>query len=188
MELRVDTGTLLAAWPDLQDPNFMHSVLLMCQHSDEGAHGFIVNRPANLVVRTLMPDHPALGKSDFPVYLGGPVGHDTMQFVHTLPTEIPGGYPLTDDIWMGGDLDALGKVLAADPVAAAASIRILIGYSGWGEGQLEGELQGGSWIPAPACTEAVFMDDADGAWRRVVRSIGPKGGGLENLPPDIRWN
>ena len=188
MELRVETGTLLAAWPDLQDPNFMHSVLLMCQHSDEGAHGFVVNRPANLVLGTLMPEHPILGASDFPVHLGGPVGHDTMQFVHRVPEAIPGGFPLTDDLWMGGELEEMAKFLRSDPEGAQSSLRILIGYSGWDEGQLDEELRSGSWLPASPNTKAVFSSNQERAWRDVVRSIGPAGSGLENLPPDVRWN
>jgi putative transcriptional regulator len=166
----------------------MHSVLLMCEHSGEGAYGLVVNRPANLVVRTLLPDHPVLGESDFPVHLGGPVDHSTLQFVHRVPDRIPGGYQLTEEVWLGGELDALAEVLAADPLAAEDSVRLLVGYSGWGEGQLDFELSRGSWIPAPSDADAVFSNDSEGAWRKVVRSIGPGGAGLERLPPDVRWN
>lgn len=166
----------------------MHAVLLMCQHSAEGAYGLIVNRPAGLVVRSLLPDHPILGASNFPVFLGGPVDHSSLQFIHRIPDEIPGGFPLTDDIWMGGDLEALAELVGEDEERAARSIRMLIGYSGWGSGQLEYELSEGSWIPAPACTDAVFSSEREATWRKVVRSIGPEGIGLENLPPDVSWN
>ena len=188
MKLQVDPGTFLAAWPDLQDPSFMHAVLLMCQHSEEGAYGLVVNRPAGVPIRTLMPEHPILGQSEFPIFLGGPVDHTTLQFIHRLPEDIPGGFPLTDEIWMGGDLEALAEIVGSDQTRAASAVRLFVGYSGWGPGQLESELRERSWIPAPACTDVVFSSQSEVTWRRVVRSIGPEGSALLNLPPDVSWN
>ena len=70
-ELIVEPGTLLAAWPDLMDPSFMHSVVAMCQHSADGACGVVVNRVTELTIGDLLPDHPLLGGLAFPVHLGG---------------------------------------------------------------------------------------------------------------------
>jgi putative transcriptional regulator len=187
-DLLVEPGTLLAAWPDLMDPNFMHSVVAICQHSEEGAYGVVVNRLTELEIGDLLPGHHLLGGLAFPVYLGGPVDHSTIQFLHTVPVEVPGGQCLGGELWLGGELDALGRFLLADRDRARNSVRIFLGYSGWGTGQLESELSHGSWLPAPPSSEVVFGDPGEVTWRRVVRSIGREGAELENLPPDVSWN
>ncbi len=188
MDLVVDPGTLLAAWPDLRDPNFMHTVVLMCQHSDEGAYGLVVNRKTDIVVKDLLPEHPTLARCEFPVHLGGPVDHATLQFVHALPKEIPGGFPMSDDLWLGGDIDALGEVLVAADPGPREKVRVVLGYSGWGAGQLDVELAAGSWVPAAMDLEAIFDGEPESTWRRVVSSIGPGGPALGSQPPDVSWN
>lgn len=187
-ELRVVPGTLLAAWPDLEDPNFRRSVILMCHHNPEGAYGLIVNRPAEFTVSDLLPDHPTLGTSEFPVHVGGPVEPRGLQFVHTEPQAIPGGMSLDGRLWLGGELDALGDLIASDAARAHSGVRMFLGYSGWAAHQLEGELEGRSWLPAPLSLDAVFGDPDDETWRRVVRSVGEVGEGLLNEPPDPSWN
>ena len=185
--LWVETGTLLAAWPDMLDPNFMHTVVLACQHDGEGAYGLVLNRPTPHMVRDLLPEHPLLGRCELPVHSGGPVDASALQFVHRVQDRVPGGLPLSGALVLGGDLDALGRYLIEEPEAALENVRFYLGYSGWGAGQLEGELITGSWLPAACDAAAVFGADEAETWRRVVRSAGP-GTGLENLPPDASWN
>ena len=187
-ELRVEAGTLLAAYPDMLDPNFMHSVVLVCQHSDQGAYGVVTNRRTKYAVKQLLPEHDTLGQSRFPVYLGGPVDHTTLQFVHVVPDQIPGGVSIDGKLWLGGELDALGSYLAAKPRAASRRVRLFLGYSGWTAGQLEAELGTGSWLPAPPSLAAIFGEAGERTWRRVVRSIGSEGTELEKQPPDVSWN
>lgn len=188
MELRSAPGSFLAASPDMLDPNFMHAVVLMCQHTDDGAYGLVVNRPADVTVDALLPDHPILGGEPFPVFAGGPVGLDTLQFVHRAADRIPGGLPLDEGLWLGGDLDALADLIAENRRAARRRVRLIVGYAGWGAGQLDAELATGSWLPAALATELVFSEDREGAWRRAVRSIGSGADGLADLPPDVSWN
>jgi putative transcriptional regulator len=186
MELRTDTGTLLAAAPALLDPNFMHAVVLMCQHTDEGAYGLVVNRRADVTVDALLPDHEVLGSAPFPVHIGGPVGRDTLQFVHRIPERIPGGVLLAAGLYLGGELDAMARVVAEDGPEATRYLRLVVGYSGWGRGQLDAELASGSWLPAPLVPDVAFGEDQQATWRRVVRSVGERG--MEYLPPDPSWN
>jgi putative transcriptional regulator len=187
-ELRVEAGTLLAAWPDMRDPNFMHAVVLVCQHGEEGAYGLVLNRPTEFAVHQLLPDHPTLGEARLAVHCGGPVDHTSMQFVHRAPKRVPGGIPLANGLYLGGELEALGRYLTADPDAAERDVRVFVGYSGWGAGQLETELGTGSWLPVPFQIDAVFSTDAAATWRRVVRSAGGPGRVLADLPPDVSWN
>jgi putative transcriptional regulator len=187
-ELRVEAGTLLAAWPDMLDPNFMHTVVLVCQHSEQGAYGLVTNRSTKFKVKDLLPDHPTLGGSSFPVHLGGPVDHTTLQFVHVVPDSIPGGVSLDGRLWLGGDLDSLGSYVATSGKKALRKLRLFLGYSGWGAGQLEAELGTGSWLPAPPALDAIFGAPGEPTWRAVVRSVGRETTELENQPPDVSWN
>jgi putative transcriptional regulator len=187
-ELRVEAGTLLAAFPDMLDPNFMHTVVLICQHSEQGAYGVVTNKSTQFTVKDLLPDHPRLGRLRFPVFLGGPVDHTTLQFVHVVPEAIPGGVSIDGKLWLGGELDALGEYLAKHARTAARKVRLFLGYSGWGAGQLDGELGTGSWLPAPPSLKAIFGAPGEATWRAVVRSLGRESGGLEQQPPDVSWN
>lgn len=188
MEMRVEIGTLLASWPDMLDPNFMHSVLLICQHADDGAYGLILNRRTEFTTMNLLPDHQVLGKLPFAVHMGGPVAPTNMQVLHTVPEAIPGGVPLTERLWLGGELDAVGDFIANRNEDVSSKVCFFVGYAGWGAGQLDEELATGSWLPSPLAPEGVLGAGGDDVWRRVVRSIGTDGGDLENLPPDVRWN
>jgi len=187
-ELRVEPGTLLASFPDMLDPNFMHTVVLMCQHNEQGAYGLVTNRPTTLTLKNLLPEHPILRASRFPVFLGGPVEPRTLQFVHVAPEEIPGGVSLDGRLWLGGELDKLAEFVTTRPRLARRKLRVFLGYAGWGEGQLEGELAGGSWLPASPSLEALFGQPGEGAWRRVVQSVGRLGESLKDQPPDVSWN
>lgn len=188
MDFSTEPGTVIAAAPDMRDPNFMHSVVLMCQHTSEGAYGLVINRPASLTVDLLMPDHPVLSNEKIRVYTGGPVGLDTLQFLHCAPESIPGGVDLGHGLWLGGELDGLASYVSQNIERAERHVRLILGYSGWGAGQLEAELATGSWIPAALDRTWIFATDPEIVWRRVLRSLGPGAAGLEDLPPDVSWN
>jgi putative transcriptional regulator len=187
-ELRTEPGSVIAAAPDMLDPNFMHTVVLMIQHTDQGAYGLVINRPAAITVDKLMPDHPRLGREKFPIFAGGPVGLDTLQFVHRAGDEVPGGLDLGDGLFLGGELDALSEFIARHGAEAADRVRMVVGYSGWGGGQLDHELSTGSWLPAALQPDWIFQPDPQATWRRVLRSLGREAAGLEDLPPDVSWN
>ena len=186
MQLHAAPGTLLAASPDMLDPNFMHTVVLMARHTEEGAYGLVVNREAGLTVAELFPDHPHLGGSRFPVHWGGPVALDSMQFVHRAPEAIPDGVDLGGGVFVGGDFEALARFLTEREEAARERVRVLLGYSGWGKKQLDDELATGSWVPAPLEPALLFQADQQRTWRRALKLIGEDG--LAQQPPDLSWN
>lgn len=186
--MKITPGTYLLSVPQMLDPNFMHTVVLMIEHSESGAYGLVVNRELEVTVSDLFPDHPQLSSSDFPVQSGGPVGRDTLQFLHRMPGRIPGGLEITGGLYLGGDVAAMADAVVGDE-RARHDLRLFVGYSGWGEGQLEGELGIGSWVPSPANPELVFGAEArEAAWRRALRGLGQDGEGLSHLPPDVSWN
>lgn len=188
-------GTILAAAPDLLDPNFMHTVLVMCEHTSSGAYGLVINKRSSLTIDRLLPEDPVLGKLALPVAWGGPVQNDTLQILHRYPDRIPGGFKLAEGVYLGGELSDVTAVLAAtDDPNVHHGIRFILGCSGWGEGQLDGEIDGGTWVPLAMDATWVFgmdrggRDDQSDTWRHALRSLGRQGQDLAVMPPDIGWN
>jgi putative transcriptional regulator len=189
MELRVATGTLLASSPDLLDPNFMHSLSVMCEHTEEGAYGLVVNKQSSLTLDRLLPDEAVFGKLALPVWWGGPVGSDTLQVLHRIPEHVPSGVSLGDGLYLGATLEELAEFAAGREAREITdSCRFILGYAGWGAGQLEGELSSGSWLPLRLDVDLVFQYAQEPVWQRAVRSLGEDGHRLAVMPPDLGWN
>jgi putative transcriptional regulator len=190
-ELRAGPGTMLLSAPELLDPNFMHTVVLMCQHDEEGAFGLVVNRTAEARVGDLFPDHPDLHSLQLRVREGGPVARDTLQVIHRFSGELAGstsGLDVGDGIRIGADLESLVQ----QPGAAAAledDARFVVGYAGWGAGQLDMEIRTGSWLPLATAADLVFAEgEPEAVWRSAIRRLGGGGASLAHVPPDPTWN
>ena len=125
-------GILLIADPFLKDPNFLRSVVLLCEHKEEGSFGFVLNRQYKNTLNELIPE---LEGHQLSVYYGGPVEEDTIHFLHQYPDEIPGGNEVMKGIYWGGDFEALVNLIKNDAIDTN-KIRFFIGYSGWSGGQL----------------------------------------------------
>jgi putative transcriptional regulator len=188
MDLRVAQGTLLAAGPELLDPNFMHAVVLIGEHTDQGAYGLVVNRRSTHTTRDVLSDDLVLGRLPIPIWIGGPVSLDTLQILHRVPERLTGGVEVAEGVWIGAELESLGQFAEEAPEEFERSVRLFLGYSGWSAGQLEGELALGTWLPAPGTAERIFSDRPEALWRRVVRSLGRATEGLDEQPPDPAWN
>ncbi len=168
-------GTLLAAWPGMDDPNFGRSLVLICQHDARGAYGLVLNRPEGHELAELVDAGHPLGGLRSPVYIGGPVDLGRLQFLHALPERLPGGLRVGTSLWLGGRLECLVDLLAAHP-RSDLPVRLFLGYSGWGAGQLEEELAGCSWIPLGSDDPRVFRGDGEGAWSEALAARLPRPG------------
>mgnify|MGYP003627544701 CR=1 FL=1 len=188
MSAHLPAGTILAASPEMLDPNFMHSVVQLCEHDEHGAFGLLLNRSSDMTVDQLVPDHPQLGGMGLTVQEGGPVGRDRLQFLHRIPSIVPGGIQVIETLHMGGELDELGAHLRKNGTSPH-EVRMFLGYSGWGAGQLESEMEQGAWLAAPPDDHWAFETGSrESLWRAVLREIGPGAEGLGHLPPDVSWN
>ncbi len=158
-------GCFLVASPHLRDPNFVHTVVLLVHHSEDGAFGVVLNRPTESTIKELwekVGESPC--DSDRPVHLGGPVSGPLMA-VHSDASLaemeiIPG-------VYFAAQRDHLEKLLQR----SEQEFIFFVGHSGWGGGQLENELKEGAWFTAPATAEFVFQSEDD-LWRRVTQQIG----------------
>jgi putative transcriptional regulator len=180
----VTAGKLLIADPFLRDPNFMRSVVFICEHKDEGSFGFVLNRKYNHLLSELIN---GLEACDFPVYYGGPVQVDTIHFLHQCPDLIPGGVNVTEKVCWGGDFETVVELLKSNRLSDR-DIRFFIGYSGWGVGQLEEEMKSKSWITAPGTTRIVFPANVDNVWKEALKQLGGEYVQMVNYPIDPQLN
>jgi putative transcriptional regulator len=157
-------GQFLVASRALNGPTFAHAVVLIVHHDDSGAMGLIVNRPTRLLAAEALPQLPLLAAYPGRLYLGGPVNQERVWAL--LRTDTP---PHTAvEIFAGVYLTSLTEALASEAPGDASTMRLYVGYAGWGPGQLEGEMALGSWHVAPASAAAVFSTDPADLWRQLV--------------------
>ncbi len=169
-------GRLLVASTVLGDPNFDRTVVFMLQHDDEGALGLVLNRPTASSVHDVLPWIADALVEPGVVFVGGPVEPEVAIALESTqasdrPTALPGV--------------GLADVNRTDPVAP---LRVYSGYSGWGGGQLEGELADGAWIVVGAEADDVFTHDPPGLWATVLRRQGGRLSLLSTYPPDPSLN
>src|SRR4051812_7535524 len=135
-KLKPEKGRLLISEPFLPDPNFERTVVLLCDHNEEGSFGFVLNKPSIVKVSEVMD---SIHNLDEIVYVGGPVQQDSLHFIHRN-IKLEGAIEICDGICWGGSFESL-VLMAETKQVAAQDIRFFLGYSGWGPGQLETELE-----------------------------------------------
>jgi len=164
---------LLLSMPQLVDPNFARSVVLLCKHDDEGALGLVVNRPLVTSGRvTVNLDPPISTDRELQVWVGGPV---EPQSIWMLVGEDPNDEGETAGISLGAEMylstspDLLRRLLEPNPPPHA---RLIVGYAGWGPGQLEAELQASAWLMSDVDRDLVFTTPAERMWEAAIRRLG----------------
>lgn len=182
----LSTGTLLIADPFLKDPNFMRTVVLLCDHRNEGSFGFVLNRHIRHTLEEIVPELEGVGNK-IPVFFGGPVQPDTLHFLHVCPDQIPGSSKITDGIYWGGDFEIIKDLLLKNKLKPR-DIRFYIGYSGWGSNQLNDEMKTNSWITAMAKRDIIFKYRSDDIWKESLRLLGDDYSVMVNYPIDPRLN
>jgi putative transcriptional regulator len=176
-------GQLLLASPALQDPNFERTVVLIGVHSEEGAMGVVLNRPSAVTVGEAAPQlEEAVGESD-PVYVGGPVQPSSIVFLAEFLDPSPAGLLVLGRIGFpapDAELEQLSE--------ATERVRVFAGFAGWGEGQLEAEIDQGDWIADQAQPEDVFTDDPQQLWSNVLTRKGGSYALVARMPQDPSVN
>lgn len=165
-------GHCLVAAKSLRDPNFHKTVVLLLEHNDQGATGLIVNRPSSIKVAHALSAHFNLPEMDDVVFVGGPVEPSALLMLHNADlfqdsesSPIPG-------LYIGGSAESFEKVLqSCGHGADQPHFRIFSGYSGWGAGQLEGEIDRGDWLIHPGCCDLLFRSDPYEVYDIVLQKI-----------------
>jgi len=178
-------GDLLISEPFLTDPNFSRTVILLCEHNEEGSFGFVLNKPAKIKLNELIE---GVGDRDDYIYIGGPVQQNTLQFIHKNDRLIEGGSEVQDGIFWGGDFEQMLAMMDSKLIIPD-DIKFFIGYSGWAAGQLKSELEVNSWIISRNVKiEQIFNTDVETLWKEVLNTMGGKFKIVANFPVDPRLN
>lgn len=173
-------GHFLIAETDLQDPNFFRTVVLIIQHNEEGAFGLVVNRASEVTVGDVIEEASPSPIAALPVYVGGPVQQN---YVFVLHNGVPERYrsDYSDEVSNGVIFEpsfqhildyANSEDYREPPEGSTPTIRVFAGYSGWGPGQLESELEQDAWFIHPAQGDVVFEEDAQDGWKAALSKKG----------------
>ena len=177
-------GSLLISEPFLPDPNFERTVVMICEHNEDGSFGFVLNKMAAVALEDIMEGVQGFEQE---VFIGGPVQQDTLHFLHRSEI-LQGGTEIVDGLYWGGDFDQLMSMIDTHQVNSA-DFKFFVGYSGWGSGQLEEELSINSWIVARQATaDLVFDEKEDVLWKTVLKRLGGRFSVYSNYPIDPRLN
>ena len=178
-------GRLLISEPFMLDPNFKRSVIVITEYGDEGAMGFVLNHESEYQLGDVLPD---IQYSELPVFMGGPVGNDTLHFIHRIPEKIEGGIELVEGVYWGGDFEAV-KQLASNYQLTEGEIKFFIGYSGWVAGQLDAEIGDDAWIVTDKFNpEILFAHEDQNLWKDVVKGLGQRYAHIANFPENPELN
>ena len=176
-------GQLLVAGPALLDPNFRRTVVLLGEHGEDGAMGLVLNRVSDVTVADAVPPIADLVDDGELVHVGGPVQPQAVVVLADFVEPHRAGALVLDTIgFLPGDVDDetdLGEL---------RTVRVYAGYTGWGPGQLEDELDEQSWVVLPARAADVFTAAPDALWSEVLRRHGGALGILALLPEDPHVN
>ena len=156
------TTILLVAREELPDSNFKDSVVLVMNNVGLGPAGIIINRPTRVSVSSLFPDVERLASVHDKLYFGGPVEIESVSFLFRADTAPEHAVQVLDGVYLSSDKDLLLKLLNRDK--PMDGLRIFIGYSGWGPGQLQAEIARGDWTLEPAKSDAIFDGKREHPW------------------------
>ena len=175
-------GQLLIAGPALVDPNFRRTVVLVGEHSDDGALGVVLNRTAEATVLDGVPELAGLVAGLDQVHVGGPVQPSAIVVLADFVEPDRAGSIVL------GSVGFLPAEVDPDELGELRRARVFVGYSGWGPGQLESELEENSWIVEPAIPDDVFTSEPSELWSEVLRRKGGPFGVLAQMPLDPSLN
>jgi putative transcriptional regulator len=182
-----DTSSLknhfLIAMPNMADPNFIHSVTYICEHNSEGAMGIVINQTIDIPFREVLdqmqidPSDPAIDQ--IPVYLGGPVQPEHGFVLHSPSAEWESSLTVSDDVAITTSSDILEAIAHGE---GPEHFIVALGYAGWGEGQLEGELLNNIWLSVPANMDRIWETPMESRWEQAAALLGID---VKNISNDI---
>ena len=166
--------SLLLSMPQLVDRNFNRAVVLLIRHSEEGAFGLVVNRPLATVGRVIVNlDQTEHAETDreLQLWIGGPVEPQRSWVLVGDPVEAERalGMPIAESLYLSTSPDLVRRLLEPSPPERA---RLLVGYSGWGPGQLEAELHASAWLLSDVHYDLIFETPAERMWETAIRRLG----------------
>ena len=157
-------GNILIADPFLNGPVFERAVILLADHSQKGAMGFILNQPTEFKVHQAIPELKGCKQK---LYYGGPVDETSLFYVHSFGDKLPNSIKITEGLYWGGEFSALQQ-LNKDKLLNSGNIKFFIGYSGWESNQLEKEVEKESWIIGEFERNYLYDNQNKNLWNKTI--------------------
>jgi putative transcriptional regulator len=178
-------GKILLAEPFMWDTNFKRTAILLCEHDNRlGSIGFVLNKRLEMKVNEYIDQLPSVASN---LYLGGPVGMNTLHYIHTVGDLLENSTKIAEGIWWGGSFEDLKLLMDADLIAPN-QVRFYLGYSGWGGGQLREEMETHSWIMTDATVNYVFNENPNLLWQQAMYNKGDQFTVISQIPDYANWN
>ncbi len=182
--MTLKAGTILIAEPFMLDPNFRRSIVLLCEHTDKGTTGFVLNKPLDMQIHDLVGDFP---ESKAAVHVGGPVGMDSLHFLHNVGNMLDNTMEVCPGVYWGGDFEKL-RFLMENGVIRDDNVKFFVGYSGWTEGQLAEEMEEGSWLVDEMDANYLFKVKPFVMWQTVLHNKGDRFTVIAQMPDAVGLN
>lgn len=180
----IKKGSLLIAEPFMADEYFKRSVILLCNHDQEGSFGYVINKPLNMKVNDVVAGFPEF---DAEVYYGGPVDGHTFNFIHTIK-QLEESTEIAEGIYWSGNYDQLKELIEFGKVENN-QIKLILGYAGWSPGQIHEELKEGSWIIQNGYDKTkLFNHHNQDLWKNVLNEMGGEFALMASYPEDPQLN
>lgn len=177
-------GCVLLSEPFLNDPFFKRTVILLCEHNEEGSFGFVLNNYIDVSLEEVIDQFP---KWENVISIGGPVKNGNLFYLHSLGDLIPNSAKVMEGLYFGGDFDAVKASMISGEITEK-QIRFFIGYSGWSAQQLEEEIKQQSWYITHVSSKVIMNTGDKDLWKSIMKKFGPKGKMIANLPEDPELN
>lgn len=185
--LDISKGKILIAEPFMTEPTFSRTVIGLCDHSEkDGSVGFVLNKPLKVKLKELLPDIKS--DIDYRIGYGGPVGTDTIHYIHNIGDLLEDSQFVTKGVYWSGDFNKL-KVLINNGLVEFDNIRFYIGYSGWSPGQLEEEMKDSkSWVISDLDPNYVFKSKYKTMWKDALKHKGDPYSVIAQIPKTQSFN
>lgn len=182
---QIQKGTFLIATPDIENGIFFRSVLLVCEHNENGSFGLVINKNIELDLPEEILNVQNLENPNVRILAGGPIQTNQMMLLHTSDKILKQTLKICDNVYLGGDLQFLQEALTDK---SGPSINLCFGYAGWEATQLEREFLDGHWFIFPASEKFIFHTPTDKLWQTLLREMGGKYASLSMIPEDLSLN
>lgn len=182
-----EAGDLLIAEPLMSDGTFRRSVVILIEHSENaGSMGFITNHYSGYDLNDLVEE--VITDEEIPIYIGGPVHHDRLYYIHTLGDIIPDSINIGNELFLSGNFEAIIEYINSG-ATVNGKIKFFLGYSGWEKSQLKAELKNYDWaVSKHTNAERILTLDEEEAWRCEVTQLDDKYRLWLNCPVSVALN
>lgn len=182
-------GNFLVSATHLREVSFFKSVILVMDHTPQGAMGVVINQPMNVAIKDALEKHFEMPDSDHSLFSGGPVEPSAMMVLHSDPDAGPEGAMVIPGVYAGTSADIFDDIAEAirNP-DVSLKFRMFAGYSGWSSGQLDSEVGRGDWYILDADASLVFSDNPYEVWEQLMKQVHSQSGVIADLNQSHEWN